>query len=62
MPRKKKTEEVQVTCFDIEAEKKGKIEVWNAPEAKPVDYGSGMTRINNLLAAGFKPDEVKKNE
>lgn len=65
MPRKKKTEEVQVTCFDIEAEKKAKVEVWKAPEAKPVDYGSGMTRVNNMLAAGFSLEEireVKRNE
>ena len=47
MPRKKK---------EVEEEKVVKEVI------KTVDYGSGMTRINNLLAAGFKPDEVKKNE
>lgn len=55
MPRKKKTE-VQVTCFDIEAEKKA------AKKDKPVDYGTGMTRVNNMLAAGFNLEEIKKNE
>ena len=49
MPRKKKTEEVQVTCYDVEAEKK----------AKPIDYGTGWSRINNMLQAGVKEE---KNE
>lgn len=40
MPRKKKTEVVDVTK---ELEQKLK--------EKPVDYGSGMTRINNILMA-----------
>lgn len=31
-------------------------------EIKEPDYGSGMTRINNMLQAGYKPSEVKKNE
>ena len=48
MPRKKKTEEVKI-------EKK-------VPEVKPVDYGTGMTRVNNMLAAGFTLEEINKNE
>ena len=56
MARKKKTEEVQVTCFDTEAEKKGKIEVW-----KPVDYGTGWAGKNNLIQAQLR-GEVEKNE
>lgn len=33
-------------------------------EVKTPDYGSGMTRINNMLQAGFRPSdpEVKGNE
>lgn len=54
MPRKKKTE-VQVTCFDIEAEKKGRIEVW-----KPDNFGTGWTGINNRIQHELY--EVKKNE
>ena len=57
MPRKKT--EVQVTCFDIEAEKKAQA------EAKPVDYGTGRTRINNMMQAGYTLNEImeeKKNE
>ena len=49
MPRKKKTE-IQVTCFDIEAEKKAKA-----------DYGSGWTGKNNRTQAELRED-VKKNE
>lgn len=44
MPRKKKTEEV-------------KEEV--KQEVKPVDYGTGWAKINNMLQAGAKE---KKNE
>lgn len=47
MPRKKKTEVVDVSK---ELEKKLK--------EKPVDFGSGMTRLNNELMAR----EEKKNE
>ena len=50
MPRKKKE-------VEIVEEKKAVEEV-----IKAVYYGSGMTKINNMLQAGFKPDEVKKNE
>ena len=47
MPRKKKTEEVKVE------EKLNKVE-------KPVDYGTGWTRKNNMIQAGVKEEE--KNE
>ena len=50
MARKKKTEEVQVTCFDIEAEKKAKV-----------DYGTGWTGKNNSIQAELR-GEVEKNE
>lgn len=29
-------------------------------ETKPVDYGTGMTKINNMIVAGVK--EEKRNE
>ena len=50
MPRKKKTE--------VNEEVK-------AVEVKPVDYGTGRTRINNMLQAGYSLKEImeeKKNE
>lgn len=53
MPRKKKTE-VQVTCFDLEAEKKARV--------KPVDYGTGYARINNMLQAGFTLNEIMEEK
>lgn len=49
MPRKKKEE--------IKEEVK--------KEAKPVDYGTGWVRVNNMLQAGFTLEEIrgeKKNE
>lgn len=52
MPRKKKVETVEV--------KEAVKEV-----VKKVDYGTGKTRINNMLQAGFTIDEImggKKNE
>ena len=52
MPRKKKVEEV----------KKEEIKVI---EKKPVDYGKGWGRVNNMLQAGFTIDEImggKKDE
>ncbi len=49
MPRKKKTE-VQITCFDIEAEKKAKV-----------DYGTGWSGKNNRIQAELR-EEVKRNE
>ena len=48
MPRKKKTEEV-------EEEKIIK-------EQKPVDYGTGWVRVNNMLQAGFTIEEIRRNE
>ena len=50
MPRKKKTE--------VKEEVK-------AVEVKQVDYGTGRTRINNMMQAGFTLKEImekKKNE
>ena len=50
MPRKKKTE--------VKEEVKG-------VEVKPVNYGTGRTRINNMLQAGYSLKEImeeKKNE
>ena len=44
MPRKKKTEEVKEEIKQ---------------EVKPVDYGTGWTKINNMLQAGEKEE---KNE
>lgn len=39
-------------------------EVIETKEQETVDYGSGMTRINNMIQAGFRPTdpEVKKDE
>ena len=51
MPRKKKTEEVK--------------EEVKAVEVKPVDYGTGRTRINNMMQAGYTLNEImeeKRNE
>ena len=28
-------------------------------EAKPVDYGTGWVRVNNMLQAGFTIDEIR---
>ena len=50
MPRKKKTE-VQVTCYDAEAELKAKL------KEKSIDYGTGWTRKNNMIQAGVKEEE-----
>ena len=50
MPRKKKTE--------VQEEVK-------AVEIKPVDYGTGRTRINNMMQAGYTLKEImeeKRNE
>lgn len=44
MPRKKKTEEVQVE------EKLNKVE-------KPVYYGTGWAKINNMIQAGVKEEK-----
>ena len=52
MPRKKKVEVV---------EEKKVVET----VIKAVDYGSGRARINNMLQAGFKYEEIiggQKNE
>ena len=54
MPRKKKTEVVDVTCYDVEAELKARL------KEKPVDYGTGWARKNNMLQAGIREEE--KNE
>lgn len=47
MPRKKKTE--------VKEEVK-------AVEVKPIDYGTGRTRINNMLQAGYSLEEIKENK
>ena len=47
MPRKKKTE--------VKEEVK-------AVEVKPVDYGTGRTRINKMLQAGYSLEEIKENK
>ena len=44
MARAKKTEEEQKAPAEVK-------------EAKP-DFGTGMTRINNMLKAGYKIDEI----
>lgn len=49
MARKKK--EVDVTCYDVEAELKARL------NEKPVDYGTGWARKNNMLQAGVKEDQ-----
>ena len=52
MPRKKKVETVEVQ------EVVEKV-------VKAVDYGTGRARVNNMLQAGFKLEEImggKKNE
>ena len=45
MPRKKKTEDV----------KEEKI----IKEQKPVDYGTGWVRVNNMLQAGFTIEQIR---
>lgn len=47
MPRKKKIETVEV---------KEAVKV----AAKIVDYGSGWNRVNNMLQAGFKLEEIRE--
>lgn len=47
MPRKKKTE--------VKEEVK-------AVEVKPVNYGTGRTRINNMLQAGYSLTEIKERK
>ena len=54
MPRKKKTEEVQVTCFDAEADNKARL------KETPIDFGTGWTGKNNKIQHELY--EVKKNE
>ena len=49
MPRKKKTEEV-------------KEEKVIQKEVKPVDYGTGWVRVNNMLQAGFTIDQIRGKE
>lgn len=44
MPRKKKTE--------VKEEKIVK-------ESKPVDYGTGWVRVNNMLQAGFTIEQIR---
>lgn len=47
------------------ARKKKEIKEEVKQEAKPVDYGTGWVRVNNMLQAGFTLDEIrgeKKNE
>lgn len=51
MPRKKKTEEVIEEVIE-------KNEVIDKKE-KPVDYGTGWSRINNMIQEGVKEE---KNE
>lgn len=48
MPRKKKTEEVKEEKF--------------VKEQKPVDYGTGWVRVNNMLQAGFTIEEIRGEE
>lgn len=47
MPRKKKTEEVK----EVITEK--------VKEPKPVNYGSGWNRVNNMLNAGFTIEQIR---
>lgn len=47
MPRKKKTEEVKEKIIK---------------EKKPVDYGTGWVRVNNMLQAGFTIEEIRRTE
>ena len=49
MPRKKKTEEV-------------KEEKVIQKEQKPVNYGTGWVRVNNMLQAGFTIDQIRGEE
>lgn len=49
MPRKKKTEEVKTEEKVIQKE-------------KPVDYGTGWVRVNNMLQAGFTIDQIRGEE
>ena len=48
MPRKKKTEEEPV-----------KVEVIEPKKEKPVDYGSGWCRVNNMLQDGYSIEEIR---
>lgn len=47
MPRKKKTEEVK------------EEKIVTRKEAKPVDYGTGWVRVNNMLQAGFTIEQIR---
>lgn len=49
MPRKKKTEEVKEVIEKVTAVK----------EPKPVNYGSGWNRVNNMLNAGFTIEQIR---
>ena len=49
MPRKKKTE-VEVK----------EVKIIKAP--KPVDYGTGWVRVNNMLQAGYTIEEIRKDD
>ena len=51
MPRKKKTEEVK------EEFKKDPIRI--VPEK---NFGTGFTRINNMLQAGYSLEEIKEKK
>ena len=39
--------------------KKEEIKEEVKQEAKPVDYGTGWVRVNNMLQAGFTLDEIR---
>lgn len=47
MPRKKKTEEAEEKIIQ---------------ESKPVDYGTGWSKVNNMLQAGFTLEEIRGEE
>ena len=47
MPRKKKTEVEEKVI---------------QKEQKPVDYGTGWVRVNNMLQAGFTIDQIRGEE
>lgn len=58
MPRKKKTETVEVK--EVEVTMKEALEAVIGMQ----NFGSGWSRVNNMLQAGFSIDEIRgqKNE
>ena len=52
MPRKKKVETVKTESIEEVVDQLLKV----------VNYGTGWNRVNNMIQAGFKPEEIQRNE